>query len=170
MLRVGQARVAKAAVPVGLLRGDARRLPFPDRRFDVTVSLRLLMHVPDWRGCVAELCRVTRRRLVVDYPAVSSAAALQAMGRRVLHGLGRPTEPYRVFRDGAIDEACRAAGFRVQRRQRHFVLPIALHKTVGARGFTRNTEAALAAVGITSLLGSPVTLVAERAAIERDED
>jgi len=142
--------------------GDARHLPFPDRHFDVTVSLRLLMHVPDWRGCLAELCRVTRRRLVFDYPARASAAALQAVGRRVLHGLGRPTEPYRVFADGAIDDACRAAGFRVRRRQRHFVLPIALHKTIGARGFTRGSEATLSAIGLTSLFGSPVTLLAER--------
>jgi SAM-dependent methyltransferase len=162
MLRVGQARVARASAAIGLLRGDARRLPFADRRFDVTVSLRLLMHVPDWRGCVEELCRVTRRRLVFDYPALSSAAALQAVGRRVLHGLGRPTEPYRVFADGAVDAACRAAGFRVLRRQRHFVLPIALHKTIGARGFTQGAEGALAAIGLTSLFGSPVTVVAER--------
>jgi len=162
MLAVGQVRVAKAAAAVGLLRGDARHLPFPDRHFDVTVSLRLLMHVPDWRGCLAELCRVTRRRLVFDYPARASAAALQAVGRRVLHGLGRPTEPYRVFADGAIDDACRAAGFRVRRRQRHFVLPIALHKTIGARGFTQGSEATLSAIGLTSLFGSPVTLLAER--------
>jgi SAM-dependent methyltransferase len=162
MLAVGQARVARASAAVGLLRGDARHLPFPDRRFDVTVSLRLLMHVPDWRGCLNELCRVTRRRLVFDYPARASAAALQAVGRRVLHGLGRPTEPYRVFADAAIDEVCRAAGFRVRRRQRHFVLPIALHKAIGARGFTRSSEATLAAIGLRSLLGSPVTLMAER--------
>jgi 2-polyprenyl-3-methyl-5-hydroxy-6-metoxy-1,4-benzoquinol methylase len=164
MLGVGQARVARASVAVGLLRGDARHLPFPDRRFDVTVSLRLLMHVPDWRGCLTELCRVTRRRIVVDYPARSSAAALQAVGRRLLHGLGRPTEPYRVFTDRAIDEVCRAAGFRVRGRQRHFVLPIALHKSVGAQGFTRASEGALAAIGLRSIFGSPVTLVAEREA------
>ena len=164
MLAVGQARVARTSAAVGLLRGDARHLPFADRRFDVTVSLRLLMHVPDWRGCLAELCRVTGRRLVFDYPARASAAALQAAGRRVLHGLGRPTEPYRVFSDRAIDDACRAAGFRVRRRQRHFVLPIAVHKTIGARGFTRASEGALATLGLTAMFGSPVTLVAEREA------
>jgi SAM-dependent methyltransferase len=160
MLRVGQARVARASAPVGLLRGDARHLPFADRRFDVTVSVRLLMHMPDWRGTLTELCRVTRRRLVIDYPAKASAAALQSAARRVLQS----TEPYRVFGDGAIDAVCRAAGFRVRDRHRHFVLPIALHKTVGARGFTRASEGALRAAGITGLVGSPVTLVAEREA------
>ena len=162
MLRVGQARVAGAASAVGLLRGDARHLPFGDRRFDVTVSVRLLMHMPDWRGTLTELCRVTRRRLVIDYPARRSAAAIQSAARRVLHAAGRSTEPYRVFGDGAIDAVCRAAGFRVRDRHRHFVLPIALHKAVSARGFTSTSEGVLRSVGLTSLMGSPVTLVAER--------
>jgi SAM-dependent methyltransferase len=164
MLRVGQARVSRTGSSVRLLRGDAQRLPFADRRFDVTVSVRLLMHVPDWRAAVAELCRVTRRRLVVDYPSSRSAAAVQAGVRRLLHAVGRPTEPYRVFGDAAIDEALRAAGFRVRERHRHFVLPIAVHKAVGARGVSAGTERALRAVGLTALMGSPVTLVAEREA------
>jgi SAM-dependent methyltransferase len=164
MLAVAQARIARTGARVRLLRGDAQHLPFADRRFDVTVSVRLLMHVPDWRGALAELCRVTRRRLVVDYPARASAAALQAAGRTVLHGLGRPTEPYRVFADGAIDEALRTAGFRVVDRHRHFVLPIALHKAIGARGASAAVERTLRAAGVTALIGSPVTLVAEREA------
>ena len=132
--------------------------------FDVTVSVRLLMHMPDWRATLTELCRVTRRRLVIDYPARLSAAAIQSAARRLLHAAGRSTEPYRVFGDGAIDAVCRAAGFRVRDRHRHFVLPIALHKTVSAPGFTRRSEDALRAVGVTALFGSPVTLVAEREA------
>ena len=164
MLRVGQARVARHAATVALLRGDAQHLPFADRRFDVTVSVRLLMHMPDWRATLTELCRVTRRRMVIDYPARRSAAAIQSVTRRLLHAAGRSTEPYRVFGDGAIDAVCRAAGFRVRDRHRHFVLPIALHKAISARGFTRGSEAALRAVGVTALAGSPVTLVAEREA------
>ena len=162
MLRVGQARIARAGAPVRLLRGDAQRLPFTDRRFDVTVSVRLLMHVPDWRACLGELCRVTRRRLVIDYPARASAAAIQAIVRQITHGLGRPTEPYRVLGDGAVDAAFRAAGFRVVERHRHFVLPIALHKVIGTRGFTSATESLLRRAGLTGLVGSPVALVAER--------
>jgi hypothetical protein len=42
------------------------------------------------------------------------------------------------------------------------VLPIALHKALGSRGFTVAVEKALAAVGLLRLLGSPVTVVAVR--------
>ncbi len=38
------------------------------------------MHTPRWRECVAELCRVARRSVVLDYPSAHSAA-LAAVGR-----------------------------------------------------------------------------------------
>lgn len=55
--------------------GDARRLPFADRTFDVVLALDLLEHVAPWdRGTVlAELRRVTRRRLIVGCPAGAAA-------------------------------------------------------------------------------------------------
>ena len=43
---------------VTFARGDAHRLEFPDRSFDAVVCLRVLMHTPDWRASLRELCRV----------------------------------------------------------------------------------------------------------------
>jgi len=42
------------------LRGDARRLPFPDGAFDVVIISEVLEHVPDDREVIAELTRVLR--------------------------------------------------------------------------------------------------------------
>ena len=42
------------------------------------------------------------------------------------------------------------------------VLPIALHKAIGRLGLTKSVERGLTRVGLSRLLGSPVTLVAER--------
>jgi ubiquinone/menaquinone biosynthesis C-methylase UbiE len=162
MMRVGLERAGREGRRIGFLRGDAHGLPFPDRSFDVSVSFRVLMHTPGWRTCVQELCRVTRRRVVIDYPALSSAASLQAAVRRLKQRLGRPTEAYRVFRDRVIDEAFAEAGFRVVRKHRQFVLPIALHKAIGVRGVSEGVEHVLAGVGLTALVGSPVTVLAER--------
>jgi len=162
MLRVAKARAEAQQVPVVFDIGDAHRLEFADRSFTAAVSLRVLMHTPDWRQCLAQLCRVSDERVVFDYPAALSAAALQAVGRRLLAWAGRNVEAYRVMRGGAVREALRASGFRVERVHKQFVLPIALHKAVGSRAFTRAVEGALAAVGLLRLFGSPVTVVAVR--------
>jgi len=162
MLRVAKARAAEAAAEAVFEVGDAHRLAYPDRAFDAAVSLRVLMHTPDWQQCLSELCRVAGDRVVFDYPAACSAAALQACARRVASALGRPAEAYRVLRSSAVARAVEACGFRVERVHRQFVLPIALHKAVGSRAFTVGLEKALAAIGLLRLLGSPVTVVAVR--------
>jgi SAM-dependent methyltransferase len=162
MLAVARARSRDAGLSIDFVTGDAHTLTFPDRTFDHAVCLRLLMHVPDWRKAVAELCRVTGDRLVFDYPAFGSSAALQAVWRRAASKMGRDVESYRVFRSRAVSSELARLGFRVTRSHKQFVLPIALHKLVGSPLFTRRVEHALASTGMLHLAGSPVTIAAER--------
>lgn len=164
MLAIARRRAADEGVSIRFLPGDAHSLEFPDRSFDVAVSLRVIMHTPEWRRCIGELCRVSERLVVVDYPSARSAAAIESAARSVAHTLGLKTEPYRVFTDRAIADAFARHGFRVRSMHRQFVLPIALHKAIGSRRFTRATEECLDRAGLLGLFGSPVTLVAERCA------
>jgi len=162
MLRVARSRASegKARIPLG--RADAHALPIADRAVDAAVSLRVLMHAIDWRQCVAELCRVARWRVVVDFPAKASLAALESAARRVRKSLGRPVEAYRVISAGEMRAAFAAHGFRDVSAHRQFVLPIALHKRVGSEAWTRRVEGGMERIGLMRLFGSPVTVVAER--------
>jgi 2-polyprenyl-3-methyl-5-hydroxy-6-metoxy-1,4-benzoquinol methylase len=162
MLAVARRRAADAGVRVTFDRGDAHALPFADGAFDAAVALRVLMHTPGWRRCLAELCRVSQSRIVFDYPSAMSLAALHAAARRCAGAFGGNVEAYRVFRPGRIRAALSAEGFRVTGIHRQFVLPIALHKAIGSRGFTERSEAALRAVRLDRPFGSPVTVLAER--------
>jgi ubiquinone/menaquinone biosynthesis C-methylase UbiE len=162
MLRVARARAASRAVAIRFEVGDAHHLAHADQSFDVAVSLRVLMHAPDWKQCVAELCRVARSRVVLDFPAFGSAAALQAVTRRVAAAAGVRVEAYRVFREGQVRRELERHGFHITNTHRQFVLPIALHKRLGSRRLTERVEGGLAAIGLLTLAGSPVTVVAER--------
>lgn len=162
MLAVAARRAREAGLAIRFERGDAHALPLGDRSVDAAVCLRVLMHTPDWRRCLGELCRVARTRVVFDFPSASSAAAIQAGARRLAHAAGMQTEPYRVMRAGAIHAELARHGWRVRTAHRQFVLPIAVHKAIGSTGFTRAIERALASAGLLRLFGSPVTVVAER--------
>lgn len=164
MLAVARQRAADEGVSATFQRGDAHDIDFGDRAFDVAVSLRVLMHTPQWRRCIAELCRVADRLVIVDYPSATSAALFESMARRVLHGAGLRTEPYQVFRHQTIADAFDRCGFRIRSVHRQFVLPIALHKTIGSRRLTEVTERLLDRAHLLKTFGSPVTLVAERCA------
>lgn len=162
MLAVARDRVAAAGLVATFDVADAQALPLADRSVDDAVCFRLLMHVLDWRRTIAELCRVARRRVVIDVPAASSAAALESLVRRARARAGQRVEAYRVFRERDVRQAFTEAGFRVVRIERQFVLPIALHKAVNRLPVSLAVERALAAVGLLRLFGSPVTVVAER--------
>ena len=164
MLTVAARQAAAAGVDVCFKREDAHALDASRAAFDYVVCLRVLMHTPDWRRSLAELCRVARDRVVFDYPALFSAAALQAATRRVAYRFGARVEPYRVFTDAAVRSTLAAHGFRVVETHRLFVLPIAVHKRVGSVAFTSRVEGALSRVGMAAVLGSPVTIAAERCA------
>jgi SAM-dependent methyltransferase len=162
MLRVARERAGARGLAITFTPGDAHALPFEPASFDVAVCLRVLMHTPDWARCVGELCRVARQRVVLDYPALLSAAALQSIGRRAAAALGMTVEAYRVLPERAVRRELARHGFRVTAVHRQFVLPIALHKRVGSRAVTERIEAGLARAGLLRVLGSPVTVMAER--------
>jgi SAM-dependent methyltransferase len=162
MLSVARARAADTGLAIEFAEGDAHALAFPDRSFDAVVCLRMLMHVPDWRTALGELCRVSKQRLVFDYPALGSVAALQALWRRAAFAVGRKVEAYRVLSSRDITRVLDSHGFMVVSTHKQFVLPIAFHKTVGSARLTRRLEGALAGAGLLRLAGSPVTIAAER--------
>jgi len=164
MLDVARKRATEAGVAVTFSREDAHRLPFDDQSFDAVLCLRVLMHTPDWRRSLSELCRVARQRVVFDYPAMASAALLESVARRAAHAAGARVEAYRVFTDASVRAVLRSNGYRVADAHRQFVLPIALHKKINSESATRRIEGALHRVGLNALLGSPVTVVAERCA------
>jgi hypothetical protein len=126
------------------------------------VSLRVLMHTPGWRQCVAELCRVSRQRVIVDFPSTGSVASIQSVTRRIAAAAGAKVEAYRVFTEASIRRELEAHGYHVTRVHRQFVLPVAFHKRIGSRAFTERLEGGLAAAGALRLAGSPVTMLAER--------
>jgi ubiquinone/menaquinone biosynthesis C-methylase UbiE len=47
-------------------------LPFESNTFDIVLAFRLVSHVNRWRELLAELCRVSREAVIVDYPDLRS--------------------------------------------------------------------------------------------------
>jgi ubiquinone/menaquinone biosynthesis C-methylase UbiE len=122
-LDASEARIAQAqAAALGLARplefrvGDAHRLPFEDGTFDACRADKVLHHLADPAGALAEMTRVARPggRVAVsdaDYETLVVAAPDRALTRRILHhfadglphgwiGRGLPG----LFRDAGLDE------------------------------------------------------------------
>lgn len=162
MLKVARGHAAEMELSVDFMPGDAYALAFSNGSFDTVISLRMLMHTPNWRRCLSEMCRVARRRVLFDYPPLASASAFQVVLRRIAQLAGRRVEAYHVISTAAIRTVLQQEGFRIVGFHRQYVLPIGFHKLIGSLSFTRSTERFLASLGLTDLVGAPVTIVAER--------
>ena len=142
--------------------GDLLKTPFADRSFDVVLSYRLLPHVVRWPELIAELSRLARRAVLVDYPTSRSANAVA----EALFGLKKrvegDTRPFTVFRDEAVIGAFAAAGFRPTGRRPQFFVPMALHRALGSAATARGLERFASAIGLTRRFGSPVLARLER--------
>jgi SAM-dependent methyltransferase len=142
--------------------GDLLNLPFPDACFDVAISYRLLPHVTRWPALVAELARVARRAVIVDYPTSRSLNALSPLLFRLKKGMESDTRPFTVFRDADLAAAFAERGFRPTARRPQFFFPMALHRAHGAIRVARALEGVARALGLVDAFGSPAILRLER--------
>jgi 2-polyprenyl-3-methyl-5-hydroxy-6-metoxy-1,4-benzoquinol methylase len=142
--------------------GSLDCLGIADRAFDVVVSYRLLPHVERWRALLAELCRVARAAVIVDYPTRRSLNAVAGPLFALKRGVEGDTRAFTVFADRDVRSAFEDAGFAPTAREGEFVLPMALHRALGVAPVSRAAERALGLVGLRRALGSPVILRAER--------
>ena len=142
--------------------GDLLHAPWPDRAFDVVLAFRLLPHVARWPELIAELSRLARSAVVVDYPTRRSVNALSGALFGLKKGVEGNTRPFLVFRDAEVVRAFAASGLAATARRPQFFLPMALHRAAGSAGLARALEGTARVLGLTRVLGSPVILRLER--------
>lgn len=163
MLAVAREKARRTGQEGTFVVSDAHALGFRDRAFACTVASRLLMHLPDWRRAVGELCRVTRDVLVVDFPPPGSFARLESVWkrriRRVEDGAHRG---YATISPAEIRLELERHGFRIEHVHRGFFLPIRVHRILDRPQASVRLEAIFERLGWTGRLGSPVTVKARR--------
>jgi len=138
--------------------GDLLRAPWPDRSFDVVLAFRLLPHVTRWPELIAEMGRLARHAVIVDYPTRRSVNAVSGAFFSLKRGVEGNTRPFRVFRDEELGRAFSAAGYVSTARRPQFFLPMALHRALGSAALARTLEGGARLLGLTAALGSPVIL------------
>lgn len=135
---------------------DVVALPFPDRSFDAAISFRLLTHCRQWPSLAAELCRVAREAVIVDYPTSQSVNRLAPKLFAAKKKVEVNTRPWRLFTHAEVEDAFRRQGFGRPRLKKQFFLPMVVHRMLRCRPLSAGLEAGFRAVGLTRLAGSPV--------------
>jgi len=138
------------------------QLPFESASIPQVVSLRMVCHMPDWSGFIAELCRVASHQVIIDYPSLQSANYFQHLFFNAKLRVEGNTRNFMVFNDEQIADEFRRRGFTSIRLYRQFALPLALHRAIKRPGLSELLERIFRKTGITALIGSPVILSASK--------
>jgi len=166
---VGSDEVCRERLDRALPRGsfefracDLLALPFPDRAFDVVVSLRLVAHVERWRDLIGELCRVADHAVILDYSDSRSFNRLYGPLFSWKKAIEGNTRTFQIFKPGWIAAEAARHGFGRPVERRQFFLPMVVHRVMKSARFSRLSERVSSAAGLTRWLGSPVVLRVER--------
>jgi 2-polyprenyl-3-methyl-5-hydroxy-6-metoxy-1,4-benzoquinol methylase len=144
--------------------GDLVALPFPDRAFEVVVSIRLLPHCDAWPQLIAELCRVARHAVIVDYPTDQSVNFFSSALFGAKKKIEKNTRPFTLFRHRAVAAEFARHGFAAAARHGEFFLPMVLHRMLKWPAASAALEGLCGVLGLKKLLGSPVLARFERSA------
>jgi len=140
---------------IKFLTGNVIALPFPDKSFDVVISVRLLPHCIRWPELVKELCRVAQKSVIVDYPVESKLASVLFSVKKKLEG---NTRSWLSFRHEVLRAEFEKNGYKLKHRTGQFFLPMVLHRTLKCRKLSRFLEGICRSLGLTRRWGSPVLM------------
>jgi hypothetical protein len=123
--------------------------------FDLSIALRLIPHIEDWREFLLEILRVSKYGVIFDYAELLSWNILTPALFQIKKRIEGNTRPYfchrtKEFIDFANSEKLSITIFR------QFALPMGIHRKINNVNFSENSENFCSKIGVTNLIGSPV--------------
>ncbi len=136
--------------------GNVVALPYPDRSFDAVISFRLVMHCDHWPKLIAELCRVARKVVIIDYPTSQSVNSIAPALFGAKKKFEKNTRQWRLFRHEEITGEFAKNGYRIANRTGQFFFPMVLHRVLKMKPVSAALEAISRTLGLNKRWGSPV--------------
>lgn len=144
--------------------GNLTAIPCPKDSMDLVTCIRFISHCEDWRKLIAELCRVARHAVIIDYPPLISSNLLAPVTFRIKKRIEGNTRPYSIFLHREIEQEFARHGYRLSARQGQFLFPMAIHRLAKSRYFSDTIERASSVFGLRSQFGSPTLAIFETGA------
>ncbi len=137
-------------------------LPFEDKSMDAVLAFRLISHIHKWDVLIAELCRVARHAVILDYPTVRSINYFAPMLFEKKKKVEKNTRNYICFDEKELFRHFNKHGFEITDRYAQFFFPMVLHRMLNRPRLSALLEGITKILGLNRWLGSPVIIKAVR--------
>lgn len=135
---------------------DLLNLPFDERQYDIVTCFRILPHMQNWQALIANLCRVARVAVIIDYPSKRSVNAIAPILFGAKKKIEGNTRPYTLFSECEIAREFARNGFVKSKEVRQFFAPMVLYRALKIVGLAAGLELLFKLLGLTKAFGSPV--------------
>jgi 2-polyprenyl-3-methyl-5-hydroxy-6-metoxy-1,4-benzoquinol methylase len=137
---------------------DMLNLPFENDSFDIVIAFRLLPHVGKWERLVAEMCRVSQKAIIVDYPDVRSLNMFSRMLFEAKKAIEGNTRSFRLFSRKELSREFLRYRFDDAVFKCQFFVPMVVHRMMKSVRLSSALECCFRVSGLTGLFGSPIVL------------
>ena len=145
---------------------DANFICFEDRAFDCVVASRVFMHISHWGKALSEICRVSKKIIVFDFPSAISSSLIDSIFKRAKKFFINNTISYKTLLISRVIEELKNNDFRTVEIKREFFLPLIIHRILDSPEFSEKIENFFRKIGLTDILGSPAIIKAVRDDLE----
>lgn len=138
------------------------QIPAADQAFDVIIAVRLLAHVEKRQELLAEMSRLARIGLILDFPSKSALnffSPLLFCFKRKIEG---NTRPYFSYSKAEMSADLFKCNFKTEQATGQFFFPMGLHRAMKCAFLSRVLEGLASILQLKSRFGSPVILLAKR--------
>jgi len=137
-------------------------LPYPDNSFDAVISFRLLTHEKNWRILIKEMCRVSSKVIIIDYPDIISFNILNKILFKAKKSFEKNTRTFRTFSRKELMKEFDKYTFDHFKFKPQYFLPMVLHRFLKNVKVSKVLETFFGIVGLKYLFGTPVILKIKR--------
>lgn len=142
--------------------GNLVQLPYPAESFDHVVCYRFVSHCGAWQQLLRELCRVSRKSVIIDYPPLLSWNFLTPLLFQLKKKLEGNTRTYTLFKHQEVEGIFKEKGFQQIQRRGQFFLPMVVHRKLKSPERSEQAENFFRSLGLNDFFGSPTILQAKK--------
>ncbi len=137
-------------------------LPFTNNSFDAVISFRLLTHEKNWKILIEEMCRVSKRVIIIDYPDIRSFNIFYKLMFKMKKNFEKNTRSFKSFSRSELIGSFSKFGFTKYKFVPQFFVPMVIHRFMNQIYLTKLSEKFFQIIGMKYLFGTPVILKAKR--------
>lgn len=162
MLAVLDRKSKDQRIDIDIQQGEVMDLRFKDKSFDYSVSFMTIMHVPDWKKMLQEMCRVTAKGLLIQFQSRCSYAFFTPLIQPFRRKKNKVYQMWKFHQLKEVVQALSDNGFESAFIGKQFLFPVAFHRLLKNLDISIKLESWGRSSGMTRVFGNPVVIYASR--------